>query len=516
MKKFSVLSLLATLLIATNVGFAQDQFDLRDYAKDGGSSKNYLTSVKNQGQFGICWTYAASAAMESNILLKGISGGNTPNISEWHMANYATHRPDSQYHKDNVSTQWGGFWFYSVDYIANGHGPINESYAVRPTTPGSDDTYLKYKPALDLPKMDYFMRSSIRVERNEYGSGQAGDDAYHAAIKNLIKTHGAVHTAYHASTDTVGTVTSIGSNSSPAVTKVHAYHETGQNAQGANHAVAIVGWAKDVTYTVNGVTRTADCWLIKNSWGAGSSATTNGYHYLPFDATGGTGDPHFGGVNAYDMEVGKKYNNVVRNGLPTKISYMLDYRGDNNSDASSHEWAAAKMQSNGQYIESIGVWSNYTGKDIKIGIFSSLQDLKDNNAVYVEDFAGDSVKGFTVLDLAKKIKIDGEYFIAYSIRDGNQTLNREFLFKLYDESSDYAGTVAGENLIFREDNGKLVQTQDLKDYEVTFTGNNAPNVYDGAVGVVAYTNEVPEPATLLILFGGSAGIFMRRKRKNAA
>ena len=59
-------------------------YDLRDY--------QLSTSVKNQDPLGTCWTFAATAAVESNYLLKT---GVAPDFSEKHLAYFTKHaRPE--------------------------------------------------------------------------------------------------------------------------------------------------------------------------------------------------------------------------------------------------------------------------------------------------------------------------------------------------------------------------------------------------------------------------------------
>ena len=60
-----------------------DSYDLRNI--DG---KNYITPVRNQGNLGICWTFATAGAMESKILKENYSNNQTL-ISE-RQIDYAT------------------------------------------------------------------------------------------------------------------------------------------------------------------------------------------------------------------------------------------------------------------------------------------------------------------------------------------------------------------------------------------------------------------------------------------
>ena len=60
------------------------QYDSRDYGY-------VATDVRSQSPYGSCWTYASIASLESSLLMQGIEDKDSIDLSEWHLAYYATH-----------------------------------------------------------------------------------------------------------------------------------------------------------------------------------------------------------------------------------------------------------------------------------------------------------------------------------------------------------------------------------------------------------------------------------------
>lgn len=192
--------------------------------------KNYVSSIKDQGSLGSCWTFATYASMESGVMR---NGGAEPDYSENHLV-----RNHGFYFGPNDG---GNIWM-SQAYLARLAGPVSEA----------DDPY---SDALSAP--------SPGGPRQRTFTGLVYEE-YPAAIKSAVMNHGTVYT-------------SMRWESSSYNDNDDTYYYSGTD--GTNHGVSIVGW--DDSKITNAATNGA--WLVKNSWGANWG--DNGYFWISYSDT---------------------------------------------------------------------------------------------------------------------------------------------------------------------------------------------------------------------------------------
>ena len=110
--------------------------------------------MKDQGQYGTCWTFACMGSLESSLLK---AGRGAFDLSEWHLAYFAyvpfntslltafTAGP-AQFGEDPVFDQGGNDWM-STALLARGTGAVLDQDC--PYRPGSLPS--RARPAGDLP-----------------------------------------------------------------------------------------------------------------------------------------------------------------------------------------------------------------------------------------------------------------------------------------------------------------------------------------------------------------------------
>ncbi|MFC2136652.1 C1 family peptidase [Bacteroidota bacterium] len=208
-------------------------YDLRD---DG-----LVTSVKNQGAQGACWTFGAIASVESYWIKRGIG---TYDLSEENMAFCNGYQSDK--------SDGGDFEMATAYLISSKLGPVLESDD--PYNPNVNTAVCNRKSPLALiteARIMHYNEYNIKKAILEFGGVAA--EAYFPAD----------YARYYNPSD-------------------HTYYFNGDEP--SNHAILIVGWDDDkiVTGGIDSPEGTnKGAWIIKNSWG--DDWGDDGYAYVSFD-----------------------------------------------------------------------------------------------------------------------------------------------------------------------------------------------------------------------------------------
>lgn len=258
-------------------------FDLRNV-----NGNNYVSGQKDQGNLGLCWSFASMAHAESHLLMQGI----TKNFSE-RQNDYATSvNGISGYNPFNMGRYLGsGGNFRNIEFPGiNGISFVdstifpynNNNYSQKPIADVINYSNSQYEinatidmPTLNLRTMDLSVPENIELK-----------DSYLNTIKENIMTYGGGY---------VGTQAPDYYCSS-ALNGTQIVRDDNRCVNNSGHAMEIIGWDDDIEYSycvvseTEHIADTSSCapeniesgrgaWILKNSWGNDLS-----FVYLAYDS----------------------------------------------------------------------------------------------------------------------------------------------------------------------------------------------------------------------------------------
>ncbi|MBQ2636775.1 MAG: hypothetical protein IJG09_08800 [Methanobrevibacter sp.] len=286
---------------AINVTVLPSRFDLRDWG--------WLTSVKNQGHMGSCWTFGSSGAMESAILrFLGIE----MDLSENNMQDVSL-----MYYKYGIKTTFEGNTAEAPgEYALSWLGVFNEEYDVY-------DELGKISPIFATGDNIHFQDIVMVSPRKNATDNNA--------LKETILKYGGVFINYYAESSGIEQYY----NGTPAV----------------NHGVTVVGWDDD--RQVAGAPGKG-AWIIKNSWG--EIAGENGYMYISYY------DTAFATIK-------DSYAYLLENTVPYNKNYQYDIQGSLVFYNASSEYRNAFVALDDDLIAGVGTYFNDVDVEYNVEIY---------------------------------------------------------------------------------------------------------------------------------------------------
>ena len=492
-------------------------YDLRDY--------QLSTSVKNQDPLGTCWAFAATAAVESNYLLKT---GVAPDFSEKHLAYFTKHaRPEGLdqagegMNNNNIGSALdSGQVTNAMGTYAAWQGPVYES-----DVPYQDDNGGKDKDANWTVNETYRTASEAHLQNAEIFPSPAnwttGEYVYDAKaveqIKESIYNNGAVSAFYYVYQPTSDAEKD---NILKYWNEEHGcYYTTGSNSP--NHVVAIIGWDDNFSKdNFSGDTKPEGngAFLIKNSWGEDPdsySAAHDYMHAIPNDEGGK--DYGYFWISYYDESLSLPVSyemDVITDGFDYDNIEQYDYLGITSPLSMSQSAAQAVLADNGytggmdesvanvftadDYVTlaAVSLFSNQAeGSTAEIAVYLGGESGKPESGTLVsKQTATVDGNGFYTINLDQPVNLrpGDTYTIVQTVHGGsaNNYLPVEIGYLL--NSFEYiAVSNPGESYISCD--GQWLDVSTLKPFELQ-TQETTMKLTLGNAMIKAYTNGRQENA----------------------
>ncbi|PIE86260.1 MAG: hypothetical protein CSA05_01350 [Bacteroidia bacterium] len=295
-------------------GSLPKSYDLRDY--------DLITRVKEQGDFGTCWTFSNLGAVESYWKKIGLSEYD---LSEKHLA-----------------TCNGFLWHFSED---GGNSDIATAYLTRRQGPvlERDDPYYT------LNKYSKCAEDKTPVAYVDQKRSLPSD---HDVIKQYIMNYGAI-----ATTIRMGGLETGNEYYNPID---YTFYNNGTLP--IDHGVLVIGW--DDNKKVTGGTRTPHgkhrgAWIVKNSWG--QKWGDHGFFYVSYK------DTKFLSSNVIYPSRGE-YKADEKIYLYDELGMINSYKGENNI-----AYGLAKFETPAsEFITKVGTFIIASGAKIDIEIYKNF------------------------------------------------------------------------------------------------------------------------------------------------
>jgi len=248
-----VVSLIATSAFGTsqkkenrNYGYVPSEYEMDNTPLDFGiktdlpakfslKEQGRLTDIRDQGQEGACWAFAAIASLESRLMPTENKDFSEDNLARLHGFDW--------------KIDDGGNRDIATAYFASGKGPVLEAddpYGDGVANPNAKQVK-QIKDIAFLPDKDY------------------------TTIKSFVYNYGAVYT----------TINAVDEDTDYFNSETNAQFYNGSD--GSNHAVAIVGWDDNYSKDNFGAIKPLNdgAFIIKNSWG--SWWGNEGFFYVSYE-----------------------------------------------------------------------------------------------------------------------------------------------------------------------------------------------------------------------------------------
>lgn len=388
--------------------------DLRDYG--------YVTSIKDQGDFGTCWAHAAISSAESSILMSN----PLVDLSELHTAFYAFYGDDQildwsedLYEKLNR----GGNYYMVTNLWSQGIGPVSEKRLPYYNL----DFFDNENNVLNMSyQSDYRLKKSHTFDFNW---DRTNADAVNELVKRYLYDGRVVDVSYYSNTEVCYNYDFCTSNSV-------------KRPKFADHAVSIIGWDDNYPAENFNIQPSQDgAWLIKNSWGYDFG--NEGTMWISYE------DESLCEFAVYDLDDSDEY--LFMDHYDTFIP-MQSLAADVESN-SSYMANVFKNYGEGWQLEAISTYVTNPDTEYYITIYTDLSDINDptSGTPSATTYAYFDTTGYFTIELDENVILHDEE--DYSV-----------VINAYNPNSSYVIPIEACSYVYDEEYDEIISLGNLIDY----------------------------------------------------
>ena len=285
-------------------------------------SAGKVAPVRDQGEFGTCWTFSTMAAIELSLVAHGqVANANSIDLSERHLAYFAYHNAvdplgntagDSTSLADTANDAYlnvGGNDFIALNALSSWQGVVTENVAPYSDLTSAYNSYgnsYQFASATNLNAGLAYAKDYMHV-KNAYMVPTADQDDVKRAIMEYGAAASAINESYFNSSETA----------------LYNYRYTTDT----NHAITLVGWDDNYSrenfgyYWYPASQPASDgAWLARNSWGTGSGES--GYFWISYEDA--CMQSYSSKAVVYEMETARAQDNIYQyDGTMVSLSINL-------------------------------------------------------------------------------------------------------------------------------------------------------------------------------------------------